>query len=198
MWEGGGKIKSYIYHQNRKSNCGDSELFEDGMVAKVDVWNRITERVVINDPGKNNWVFSSSSQANQQAAGGVDGTLTATLTVDHVSTSGSEVLLPLDVAIPCGLVANELISNALRHAFRDEQHGRINVTLNLNEDDHAVAVRRLDDALERAVLVVRMHEARLLRRVGDGRGPGLDAHLGGIVEVGLGDLADRRRHRRGE
>lgn len=34
---------------------------------------------------KNNWVFSSSTMANQEAAGGVDGVLTATVAVDHVS-----------------------------------------------------------------------------------------------------------------
>ncbi len=34
---------------------------------------------------KNNWVFSSSTMANQEAAGGVDGVMTATLAVDHVS-----------------------------------------------------------------------------------------------------------------
>ncbi|MEM7373395.1 MAG: polysaccharide lyase family 7 protein [Bacteroidota bacterium] len=34
---------------------------------------------------KNNWVFSSSTLANQQAAGGVDGVMTATVAVDHVS-----------------------------------------------------------------------------------------------------------------
>ncbi len=28
-----------------------------------------------------------------------------------------EVLLPINAAIPCGLVVNELISNALKHAF---------------------------------------------------------------------------------
>jgi hypothetical protein len=39
--------------------------------------------------GLNNWVFSTSSEANQQASGGVDGTMTATLTVDHVSTTGT-------------------------------------------------------------------------------------------------------------
>lgn len=38
--------------------------------------------------GGNNWVFSSSPEANQQAAGGVDGTLEATLKVDHVTTTG--------------------------------------------------------------------------------------------------------------
>ena len=34
---------------------------------------------------KNNWVFSSSTMANQEAAGGVDGIMTATVAVDHVS-----------------------------------------------------------------------------------------------------------------
>lgn len=39
---------------------------------------------------KNNWVFSSSTMENQEAAGGVDGVLTATLTVDHVSLTSDE------------------------------------------------------------------------------------------------------------
>lgn len=34
---------------------------------------------------KNNWVFSSSTLANQEAAAGVDGIMTATVAVDHVS-----------------------------------------------------------------------------------------------------------------
>jgi len=34
---------------------------------------------------KNNWVFSSSTMANQEAAGGVDGVMRATCAVDHVS-----------------------------------------------------------------------------------------------------------------
>ncbi|SES76302.1 polysaccharide lyase family 7 protein [Stigmatella erecta] len=36
----------------------------------------------------NNWVMSTSSSSAKAAAGGVDGTLRATLTVDHVSTTG--------------------------------------------------------------------------------------------------------------
>lgn len=38
--------------------------------------------------GLNNWVFSSSTTENQDASGGVDGTMTATVAVDHVSTTG--------------------------------------------------------------------------------------------------------------
>jgi poly(beta-D-mannuronate) lyase len=36
----------------------------------------------------NNWVTSTSSSTARSAAGGVDGTMNATLTVDHVSTTG--------------------------------------------------------------------------------------------------------------
>lgn len=39
---------------------------------------------------KNNWVFSSSTMANQEAAGGVDGIMTATVAVDHVSETSDE------------------------------------------------------------------------------------------------------------
>ena len=38
--------------------------------------------------GGNNWVFSSAPSSAQNAAGGVDGELTATLAVNHVTTTG--------------------------------------------------------------------------------------------------------------
>lgn len=38
----------------------------------------------------NNWVFSSSTMENQEAAGGVDGVMTATVAVDHVSETSDE------------------------------------------------------------------------------------------------------------
>ncbi len=38
--------------------------------------------------GGNNWVFSSAPSLTQDAAGGVDGELTATLAVNHVTTTG--------------------------------------------------------------------------------------------------------------
>jgi len=54
------------------------------------------------------------------------------------SATGSSVALQLDLqdvaltveqAIPCGLVLNELITNALKHAFRDGRAGRVQVGL---------------------------------------------------------------------
>ena len=39
------------------------------------------------------------------------------------------VCLPIDIAVPCGLVVNELITNAFRHAFRGRERGEIRVSL---------------------------------------------------------------------
>jgi two-component system, sensor histidine kinase PdtaS len=39
------------------------------------------------------------------------------------------VLLPVDRAIPCGLVLNELITNAVKHAFPDVAEGVLRVSL---------------------------------------------------------------------
>ena len=40
-----------------------------------------------------------------------------------------DVFLNVDVAIPCGLIINELVSNALKYAFSAEQQGNITVDL---------------------------------------------------------------------
>jgi PAS domain S-box-containing protein len=42
------------------------------------------------------------------------------------------ILMPVNAAVPCGLILNELFSNALKHAFRDREGGR--VTVRLGED----------------------------------------------------------------
>jgi two-component system, sensor histidine kinase PdtaS len=39
------------------------------------------------------------------------------------------IALPIDAAIPCGLVVNELVSNALKHAFPGERRGQIKIDL---------------------------------------------------------------------
>ena len=40
-----------------------------------------------------------------------------------------DLALPVDKAIPCGLILNELITNALKHAFPDERTGHLRVEL---------------------------------------------------------------------
>ncbi len=40
-----------------------------------------------------------------------------------------DVFLPIDIGIPCGLIINELISNAFKHAFPDRDKGLIRIAL---------------------------------------------------------------------
>ncbi len=44
--------------------------------------------------------------------------------------------LLLDTAIPCGLILNELLSNALKYAFPERRHGEISIRLFRNESKH--------------------------------------------------------------
>jgi two-component sensor histidine kinase len=54
-----------------------------------------------------------------------------------------DVFLTIDTAVPCGLILNELISNALKHAFPDGQAGEICVKLHAN-GDHQVTLSVAD------------------------------------------------------
>lgn len=57
------------------------------------------------------------------------------------------VKLALDQAIPCGLILNELVSNALKYAYPDNKHGQIviavsevNKTVNIGVEDFGVGL----------------------------------------------------------
>jgi two-component system CheB/CheR fusion protein len=47
----------------------------------------------------------------------------------NVSARVSPASMDIEKAVPCGLIVNELVSNALKHAFPDGQDGRIDVSL---------------------------------------------------------------------
>ncbi len=51
-----------------------------------------------------------------------------------LNVQAGDVLLSVDTAIPCGLILNELVSNALKHAFPDDKGGEIGIALQMNDD----------------------------------------------------------------
>ena len=59
---------------------------------------------------------------------------------------GSGVFLEIDTAVSCGLLLNELISNALKHAFPDDRAGQICVSLEM-DGDHQVRLKVSDDGI---------------------------------------------------
>lgn len=51
----------------------------------------------------------------------------------RLEVTGEGVFFNIDVAVPCGLIVNELLSNALKHAFHDERGGKIRVDVQSDE-----------------------------------------------------------------
>ena len=59
----------------------------------------------------------------------------------------SHVALPIDQAIPCGLLVNELVSNAFKHAFPNGRHGQLWVCLKPLADAGGWLLRVADDGV---------------------------------------------------
>jgi two-component system, sensor histidine kinase PdtaS len=58
----------------------------------------------------------------------------------------TQIFLPIDAAIPCGLIVNELISNALKHAFPNDRRGQIKIDL-VRGENHDVSLSVSDDGI---------------------------------------------------
>jgi PAS domain S-box-containing protein len=50
------------------------------------------------------------------------------------------IQLNLDTAIPCGLIINELISNALKYAFRDKKGGKLDVSVKMTGNSIRIVI----------------------------------------------------------
>jgi two-component sensor histidine kinase len=52
-----------------------------------------------------------------------------------------DAFLDINKAIPCGLIVNELVSNALKHAFPENLEGEIHVLLKSTDGTYELEVR---------------------------------------------------------
>lgn len=52
----------------------------------------------------------------------------------------NDVSLPIDTAVPCGLIINELASNALKYAFPADAKGEVNITFARADDRYSLCV----------------------------------------------------------
>ena len=53
----------------------------------------------------------------------------------RITINAHDVKLPINEAIPCGLIVNELVSNALKHGFPGQQTGHVEVNIREHEDN---------------------------------------------------------------
>jgi two-component sensor histidine kinase len=51
-----------------------------------------------------------------------------------INTDMDNVSITIDSAVPCGLIINELFSNAMKHAFPGDRKGEIRVSLHTDEN----------------------------------------------------------------
>lgn len=56
-----------------------------------------------------------------------------------------EIFLPVDQALPCALVINEILSNSYKHAFKGKKHGTIDVSA-VQQNDH-IRIKVKDDGI---------------------------------------------------
>ena len=84
--------------------------------------------------------YAKSLVANVFGAAGISqSAVTLQLAMEDLS-------LGVDKAIPCGLILNELITNALKHAFPDQRHGTVRVELR-REGDRDIVFAVSDDGV---------------------------------------------------
>lgn len=58
-----------------------------------------------------------------------------------IDIEAKDIYMGIDLAIPCGLIINELISNSLKHAFSSNTKGKIEVIVNKDNDMYYLIVR---------------------------------------------------------
>ena len=49
--------------------------------------------------------------------------------------------LSIETAIPAGLIINELVSNSIKHAFKEGEHGKISIVLERDVDHYSLTVK---------------------------------------------------------
>ena len=92
------------------------------------------------------------------------------------------IRLGIDQAIPCGLLVNELVSNALKHAFPQGRTGQVRVELQPVEGEPEGRLRVADNG----VGLPTDFDLNQLTSLGLQLVSGLTRQIGGRLEVGTG------------
>jgi PAS domain S-box-containing protein len=70
----------------------------------------------------------------------------------HVSTELDTIYVPVDIAIPCGMIMHEIISNSLKHAFPEYRDGRLDIKLK-SRGTERVYVSITDNGVGKGIIV---------------------------------------------
>lgn len=133
-------VSSLLSMQRRQVSDPDAVRALDGAVARVNVVSRLSR--LLHDPQAQEVDFGAFLRAmvpDAVEAAGIGSRVA-------VNVRAEPVILPADRAVPLGLVATELLSNAMEHGFPDGRAGRIEVSLAQSGPEQAVLTIRDDGA----------------------------------------------------
>ncbi|MDR3514611.1 MAG: PAS domain S-box protein [Azospirillaceae bacterium] len=99
-----------------------------------------------------------------------------------IDVDATQALFPLNTAIPCGLIVNELIANALKYAFPDNRCGKIAISMAKDADQNVTLILSDDGIGIPADLDLELSAALGLKLVNL-----LTDQLGGTVEMRRAD-----------
>ena len=133
-------VSSLLAMQRRQVSDPDAVRALDAAVARVNVVSRLSR--LLHDPQAQEVDFGAFLRAmvpDAVEAAGIGDRVT-------VSVVAEPVILRADKAVPLGLVATELLSNALEHGFAEGRRGRVEVSLARMSPERALLVIRDDGA----------------------------------------------------
>lgn len=107
----------------------------DAAVARVNVVSRLNR--LLHDPQAQRIEFGAFLRAvvpDAVAAAGVEGRV-------RVSVAADRVIVPAEKAVPLGLVATELLANALEHGFPEGREGRVAIELAAGAESARLTIR---------------------------------------------------------
>lgn len=68
-------------------------------------------------------------------------TYSAGKTQIEINTQASNIFLDINSAVPCGLIINEIFSNACKHAFKGKDHGKIDISFRQSGGQFELEIR---------------------------------------------------------
>ncbi len=128
-------VGSLLQLQRREVRDPDAVRALEGAVARINVVSRLNR--LLHDPSAQAVDFGAFLRAavpDMAAAAGTEGRV-------EVSVRAEPAVIPAERAVPLGLVATELLSNALEHGFPDGRRGRVAVTLSAERDRARIEIR---------------------------------------------------------
>jgi len=124
----------------------DSEKSEKTEVL-VNMENRINSMALIHDQLYNTTSLNRINMPDYfvKLAGSIRESYEFEQRTISIEVSSVDLDLPIDKALPLGIIVNELISNSIKHAFHGVEHGEVKVTLYRIDQSHLYRLKVEDN-----------------------------------------------------